>query len=77
MGVDPMGRKGRDRVFHGSADRWIGRLLLLGIVVAVPKGMSEPMTPQRGAPTEPVGVPVARSNPAEAVRSASIPSRRG
>ncbi|MEW2432074.1 hypothetical protein AB0877_29030 [Micromonospora sp. NPDC047644] len=42
MRIDPMGRRGRDRVFYGSADRWIGRLLLLGVVVAVPKEMSEP-----------------------------------
>ncbi|MEV8516329.1 hypothetical protein [Dactylosporangium sp. NPDC051484] len=42
MHVDPMGRKGKDRVFYGIADRWIGRLLLLCVVVAVPKEMSGP-----------------------------------
>ncbi|MFI2712110.1 PH domain-containing protein [Micromonospora sp. NPDC018662] len=42
MRVDPMGRSGRDRVFYGIADRWIGRLLLLFVVVAVPRELSGP-----------------------------------
>lgn len=42
MGADPTGRRDRDRVFHGAADRWIGRLLLLFLVTAVPIEMARP-----------------------------------
>ncbi|MGW5556709.1 hypothetical protein ACWER9_05720 [Micromonospora sp. NPDC003944] len=42
MTVDAIGRKGRDLVFYDSTDRWIGRLLLLCLVVALPREMSRP-----------------------------------
>ncbi|SCF28560.1 hypothetical protein [Micromonospora chokoriensis] len=42
MAVDPIGRRGRDLVFSDSTDRWIGRLLLLFLVVALPREMSRP-----------------------------------
>ncbi|MGW3783341.1 hypothetical protein ACWD5Z_02045 [Micromonospora chokoriensis] len=42
MTLDPIGRKGRDLVFSDSTDRWIGRLLLLFLVVALPREMSGP-----------------------------------